>query len=411
MKLTKEIEFQADTESEAYSKARERLGPDGVILSIQVIRVPGMIPFFRKKKLLVRAGVFLEEPPQKPERDPELERRQAAVFQALMEHRRQSDRKLEDISRDVAEDVADKMAREALDRVEVGVCVAPEGKESPSLPDASPAKPASEPVIPARSVVESSDPNLKALLDCDIPYRIASSLAEEYGSSRAADENFDNWLARRLEAVCSSDEGAFSQALGGRRLMMVGPTGVGKTTTIAKLAALAIQEDREVCLFTSDNYRVSAVEQIRTFARVLRIPIEVVNSGSEIPPLLEKYSKDALLIMDTTGHGFRETARVAQISSVYEHFQPDAVHVTVSAASRFQDISASIRRIQEAFAVTHVLLTKLDETTCPGSLVSIPLEFGLPISFVATGQNVPRDIRIATGEFIVRTVLSGGEGQ
>lgn len=407
MKLSKEIEFQADTESEAYSKARERLGQEGVILSIQTIRVPGLLPFFRKKKLLVRAGVFLEESPQQPERDPELERRQMAVFQALLEHKRHNGR----TSDEGVPDVAGKMVQQAQDRLEIGVPAVPAGRDCPLSPDVSPVPTVPNCGVSAGIVQESADPNLKLLLESDIPYRIASSLADEYVSSGGDGGIFSDWLARRMGVFCASENGGFSEALGGRRLMMVGPTGVGKTTTIAKLAALALQEDREVCLFTSDNYRVSAVEQIRTFARVLRIPIEVVNSGAEIPPLLGKYSEEALLIMDTTGHGFRETARVAQISSVYEHFQPDAVHVTVSAASRFPDISASIRRIQEAFPVTHVLLTKLDETTCPGSLVSIPLEFGLPISFVATGQNVPRDIRRPTGEFIARTVLSGGEGK
>lgn len=399
MRLTREIEFQASTENEAYTKARERLGPDGVILSIQSVKVPGLIPFLRKKTLLVRAGILVEdEPRRKPEPDPELERRQMAVFQALLEHRRKGPGPVQ------ARDPADRLVDKAGDRVEI------KGENTPVSP--VPSCGAGESVEASGTVPRERevppDPRIRELLAQEVSPTVAQGLVDEYGTA-GSELTFRDWLAGRMDRVCASPSGDFLQALGGRRIMIVGPTGVGKTTSIAKLAAMALQSDLDVALFTSDNYRVSAVEQIRTFARVLRIPLEVVNSGSEIPALLAKYSAETLVIMDTVGHGFRETSRVNQISSVYENFRPDAVHAAVAATSRFRDVRTSVARVREAFQVSYLMLTKIDETTCPGALISLPVELDLPVSFVTTGQNVPRDIRLASGEFLAGKVFQGGE--
>ncbi len=403
MKITREIEFQAATESEAYTRARERLGPDGVILSIQTIKIPGMIPFLRKKALLVRAGILAEdEPPRKPEPDPEMERRQMAVFQALLERRRRGSDPREDGAADPAERVAAKTA----DSVDLG------GAEKRAESDVSAETSEGVDQLDSASIggqeQAPQDPVLEALLGKDVSPTVARGLVEKHAVTGGG-RSFESWLSERMDLVCASPEGDFNEALGGKRIMVVGPTGVGKTTSIAKLAAMAIQSDRKVCLFTSDNYRVSAVEQIRTFARVLSVPLEVVNAGSEIPALLEKYPPETLMIMDTTGHGFRESSRVAQIRSVHDHFRPDAVHIAAAAPSRLQDVTVSVERVREAFPVSHLMLTKVDETTCSGAVLSIPLELEMPVSFVTTGQNVPRDLHLATGDFLVRTVFPGGE--
>jgi flagellar biosynthesis protein FlhF len=382
MQLVKEIEFQAATEQEAYQRARERLGPDGVILSIQTVFTGfRFLPFTKKKKLIVRAGILEEESRPRPNVDPDLERKQLEVLKVLLEHK--TDRKKAAVPEILVEKICD--------RVEV----------SPP--------PAGNPAVPSSGPLPPDSPEWRRLpLPGDLPDVCARNLAEEAGRAMQEGLPFDAWLRRKVEGFCEKP-GAdpFSAHLGGNRVMVVGPTGVGKTTTIAKIAALAVQQGRKIALFTSDNYRVSAVDQIRTFARVLNIPFEAVNGGAEIPSLVERYPEDTLLIMDTVGFGFRETDRLERIREIHAFFRPQATHVAVPATGKPADIKASIESTRSAVPIHKVILTKIDETCSYGSFLWIPMTFGLPFSFFTTGQNVPRDIQFATGAWMAQTLLDG----
>jgi flagellar biosynthesis protein FlhF len=395
MKLVKEIEFHAKTESEAFNRVKARLGSDGVILSMQTVKEPSLIPFFKKKRLFVRAGILEEEKKTPPPPDPEFEKRQQAVFQALLHYKSglkaELDKKkasVEDLA-DSVTDTVDVRSRDEAPAEGVSVSRQPEADTGPeTIGD------------------EKGYPRI--LLEQDVPSECVDALWNEYLES-GREESFSDWFRAKASEFCvPHGDDALLDALGGRRIMVVGPTGVGKTTTIAKIAAMAVMEGRKTALFTSDNYRVSAVEQIRTFARVLGLPLEVVNEGVEIPELLEKYDEDTLILMDTVGCGFRETGRLSQVRDIWEHFSPHAVHITISGTSRLRDIQASVEKTQETIPLSRAIVTKLDETLCAGTALWLPMALGLPLSFLATGQNVPRDIDLATGDSLFKSLL--GEG-
>ena len=387
MRLVKEIEFRVKTENEAFQRVREKLGSDGIILSVQSVKAPSILPFLKKKELVVRAGILEEEkkPSFAAERDPDLQRRQMEVFNALLEYKKDLYRKEEkrDIQKRLADEVEDKVDISSLEI---------ESRKALSGPETIPS-------------------SMERLLASHMSADLAKALSDEFTSSVANKMPFEEWLKNKCCKFCfPSGPDMLSGALGGNRIMVIGPTGVGKTTTIAKIAAIAVQEGRNIALFTSDNYRVSAVDQIRTFARVLHIPIEAVNNEDEIPELLGKYSDDTIVIMDTPGYGFRERDRLRQIENIYESFRPQVVHMAVSAASRPDDAEAAIKRTGRTIPISRLLLTKADETLGPGCLLSMPMAFGLPLSFITTGQNVPRDINYATPDFITNCILEGGQG-
>jgi len=387
MKLVKEIEFHAKTESEAFNRVKARLGSDGVILSMQTVKEPSLIPFLKKKRLFVRAGILEEEKKTPPPPDPEFQKRQQAVFQALLHYKSGLKMKAE-VEKNKAS--VEDLANSVTDTVDVR----PE-KNTPQTPS------------PVETIGhEKGYPAF--LLEQDVPSECVDALWREYLESGKG-RRFGDWFRAKASEFCAPHgEDALGDALGGRRVMVVGPTGVGKTTTIAKIAAMAVMEGRKTALFTSDNYRVSAVEQIRTFARVLGLPIEVVNAGFEIPDLLEKYDDETLILMDTVGCGFRETGRLSQVRDIWEHFSPHAVHIAISGTSRLKDIRVSVEKTRETIPVTRAIVTKLDETLCAGTALWLPMTFGLPLSFLASGQNVPRDIDLATGELLSESLL--GEG-
>jgi flagellar biosynthesis protein FlhF len=397
MQLVKEIEFQAQTEQEAYQRARERLGPDGVILSIQTVfsGVP-FLPFLKKKKLVVRAGILEEDSRPRQNPDPDLERKQLEVLKVLLEHKTGQKKRA----------VPEILVEQVLDRVEVS----PPAAGTPAVPQTavSQAQAVSLPGFPQ----PGSPGGQRFPLPGDLPEACARSLSEEAGRALQEGLSFDAWLRRKVESFCERPgNDPLSSHLGGNRVMILGPTGVGKTTTIAKIAALAVQQNRKIALFTSDNYRVSAVDQIRTFARVLNIPFEAVNGGAEIPSLVERYPEDTLLIMDTVGFGFRETDRLERIREIHAYFRPQATHVAVSATAKPEDVKASIESTRSAVPVHKVILTKIDETCSYGSFLWIPMTFGLPFSFFTTGQNVPRDIQFAAASWVAQTLLDARSAQ
>ncbi|MDN5319040.1 MAG: flagellar biosynthesis protein FlhF [Thermovirga sp.] len=387
MRIVKEIEFEAKTEKEAFDKVRQRLGSDGVILSIQTVKVPFFLPFLKKTKLVVRAGIVEEEKkPSYSSVDRELERKQIEVFKALLEFKGNLGGKEKIRGRTLEE-----LAENVEDEVEIAL-------SQPS----SGSKGGRDPFPPKK---QESSLRLKEVLEGEIPTSVLSHI---FGEALEEDVPISLWMNREKEGFfMSKGEGSLMEALGGRKIMIVGPTGVGKTTTIAKIAALAIQEGLPVVLLSSDNYRVAAVEQIRTYARVLNVPLEVINTGSELVPILRNYPEESLFIMDTAGHGFRESDRLSHIKGVYEHFVPDKVHIAVSATMKFQDVKLAFESVRTHVAIDGVILTKVDETQMPSSLLWVPKFMGVPLSFVTTGQNVPRDIHVASCDFVTSCFLAG----
>jgi len=397
MKIVKEIEFEALTEKEAFDKVRQRLGADGVILSIQTVTTPSFLPFFRKKKLIVRAGIMEEDKsPPRNVVDRELERRQIEVFRALLELKKGSSAERESKRQKTLEELAESVE----DEVEVtSLKASPPVRETQDIKEKendviSEAKDPKQAAVPS---VEGQKKNwLEELLEGDVPFDVVSFISGEERNI-----SLSQWLEKEGAGLFAGDEKRdLLTALGGRRVMIVGPTGVGKTTTIAKIAAWAVQDGIPVVLLSSDNYRVAAVEQIRTFARVLNIPLEVVNTGSELVPILEKYPEDALMLMDTAGHGFRESDRLSHIKGVFDYFKPHRVHIAISSTMKFKDVKLAVERVRETITLDKVILTKIDEASLPSSLLWVPKYFGLPLSLVTTGQNVPRDIHVASKDFV-----------
>ena len=192
-----------------------------------------------------------------------------------------------------------------------------------------------------------------------------------------------------------------------RTIAFVGPTGVGKTTTLAKIAAtLSLREGLKVGLVTADTYRISAVEQLRTYAEILGCRLEVAGDPATMKKVLaECEGLDAVLI-DTPGRSQNDTDSLAELRTIMDAARPHETHLVLAgtAAERV------LLREAEAFAglgPDRVVLTKLDEAVAFGMLVSVVRRIGRRISWVTTGQEVPRDVEWATGSRIADLVLGG----
>jgi flagellar biosynthesis protein FlhF len=180
-----------------------------------------------------------------------------------------------------------------------------------------------------------------------------------------------------------------------RVVALVGPTGVGKTTTIAKLAAnYRLREKRRVGLITVDTYRVAAVEQLRTYADIIDLPMEVVATPREMREAVARMGHLDLVLMDTAGRSPRDEVRIQELKSMLSEAEPDEVHLVLSSTAGAKSLIGTAERFADV-GTTAMVLTKLDEAHSFGHLVSLVRECRLPVSYLTDGQNVPDDIQVA----------------
>ncbi|MBD3174590.1 MAG: flagellar biosynthesis protein FlhF [Armatimonadia bacterium] len=197
---------------------------------------------------------------------------------------------------------------------------------------------------------------------------------------------------------------------GGKIVAMVGPTGVGKTTTIAKLAAqYALIADKKVGLLTVDTYRVAAVEQLRTFAEIMALPIEVASSPEEARGKLSVLSSRDLVLVDTAGRSHNAEDRIEELQRLMEAIEPDEIHLVLSAGTKPADLTAAGREFGR-LGVNRLVFTKVDETSECGGMATLAHEMGLPVSYITHGQKVPEDIQVAEADGLASLVLEGYRG-
>ncbi|GMK40740.1 hypothetical protein PCCS19_37960 [Paenibacillus sp. CCS19] len=190
-----------------------------------------------------------------------------------------------------------------------------------------------------------------------------------------------------------------------RNVYFVGPTGVGKTTTIAKLAAeQTLKAGKKVGFITSDTYRIAAVDQLRTYANILNVPMEVVFSPNEVPRAFSRLEDKDLVLMDTAGRNYRSELHVSEVNSMLNTQEAGTVFLVMSLTGRTSDMRVIAERFIP-YGIRQVIFTKLDETTVYGTILNLMLEYGLQVAYVTSGQTVPDDISHFRAEEYVATLL------
>jgi len=191
--------------------------------------------------------------------------------------------------------------------------------------------------------------------------------------------------------------GAPIQVEAGRRrvVALIGPTGVGKTTTLAKLAAhFALERGLKVGLITADTFRIAAVDQLRTYADILAIPLFTVERPTDVHQALAHNADADLVLMDTGGRSHKDDERMAELEELLAAAQPDEVHLVVSLNTNPRDARRMLERYLP-LGVNRFIFTKADETSAPGLMLNIRAQWDVPISYVTHGQSVPDDLRPA----------------
>ncbi len=240
-----------------------------------------------------------------------------------------------------------------------------------------------------------------------LAHQLLRSVVETLGTVGSGNrEAVTNLLRERMEEMLVVSNLSISRQYGQKIMMLVGPTGVGKTTTIAKLAGLAREQNthRKTVLITLDTYRVAAVEQLRVFAKILKIPLEVAVSQQDFLGCLGRHQDADLILIDTAGRSPKDQAGHDELMTMTREACKIETHLVLAAPVAESVQLDTIRRYQ-SLPIQNIIMTKLDETPRYGSMYNLLSHAGIPVSYLSAGQRVPEDLDVATRQRLVNLVL------
>lgn len=192
-----------------------------------------------------------------------------------------------------------------------------------------------------------------------------------------------------------------------RVAMFIGPTGVGKTTTIAKLAAnFKIRESKKVAMITIDTYRIAAVDQLKTYAELIEVPLHVVLTPGELAQSIESLRDCDVVLIDTAGRSQNDRLRLNQLCGFLRAAEADYVNLVIAAPSSRSAVASTLDRFLP-LGVNGIVMTKLDEAIALGSVLNVAAASKMPIRYVTTGQDVPDDISPADPARVAQCIVEG----
>ncbi len=193
-------------------------------------------------------------------------------------------------------------------------------------------------------------------------------------------------------------------------VFFIGPTGVGKTTTIAKIASrFKVEKGKKVTLYTADTYRIAAADQLRTYANILDTPLNIVYSSEELNEELAQATEYDLVLIDTAGFSHKNEGQLHETKELIDRVPggyDKEVYLVLSATTKYRDL-LDIADIYMKNFQFKMIFTKLDETSCFGNILNMKLYTGADLSYTTYGQNVPEDIEIFNTQNIVKLLLGG----
>ena len=373
--------------NEALTRIRHELGRDAVIIAQRKVRKPGVRGFFQGKLIEVTAAV------ENGKKEEEKERKiQEDSFQSSLE----ALKKVMDI------ESGDKRKEDTIVEKEKNIKKSLEKDgEVPSLEkEVLEMKALLNKVIKNTEREEKKDELLDLLNSYDIDFEFYDELKKQI-------ENIDNPKEELQEIIKNSLQVSNLDLKG--RVVLVGPTGVGKTTTIAKLAGrLSLVEKKKVGLITIDTYRIGAVEQLKTYAEIMDIKFKVVITMKEMEEAVEELKDCDVILIDTTGRSSKNSMQISELRAFVQKANADFCNLVISATTKTRDIKTIIDGYKE-LQFKNIIITKLDETSTYGSLYNISKRAEKPISFITIGQGVPEDIKIPTKEELSKLIFQEGE--
>ena len=384
--------YQADTMAGALAKVKHDLGHRAVILRTRTIKSGGLFGVGARARVEITAGEETPSPPAQPARELAPARRAVAA--------------------PIPERAAGPVAEAPVRQPPVSAAFQQELQDIKSLVQR---------LVQTQSQDRLSHlhPQLREAYTQLLQNEVAEELAADFicrlndrqTDGRPLDRTTINeFLVQQFARVLAP--GAPIQLIRkqGRATVvaLVGATGVGKTTTIAKLAAqFRLKQGCRVGLVTIDTYRIAAAEQLRTYAEIIDAPLEVVLTPQEMKPALERLRDCDIVLIDTAGRSQFDREKLSELGEFLSVAEPDETHLVLSATSS----QAVLMKAMEEFSslkIDRVIFTKLDEAVGIGTLLAVCRKLDAKLSYVTTGQDVPSDIEESDGRKLAEMIVRGG---
>lgn len=222
------------------------------------------------------------------------------------------------------------------------------------------------------------------------------------------DSLLDNMEKNDIYEKISSEIKAGYRLSNGKTIMLVGPTGAGKTTTIVKLASFAVKIGKKVGIINLDSFRLGAFEQMRVFCQLLGIPFLSINNIDELKDVYNDFSKDKnIIFIDTTGRNPKDSRYIKELCKVKGNGLSVEIHLTASLSMQ-DDIFIKAKDNYEAIGIDYIIFTKLDEAYNFGSIYNIFKAYNKPISYLTNGQRIPNDIQAVSPTKLTNIILGRG---
>lgn len=385
--------FQAPTETEAMLMAKEEMGSAAVIMNIKTITQRGLARLFKKDIVEVTAALEERIPTDKlPTKTIDLIAKEQILPELEVPKTNAIEEKLDNLQ---------NILESKISNSEKDTDISEDDKKE-----------------------EENSVNLKfiqlvyrQLIENEVDEKYANQILGEIESSLKKESNVDSILAgiyQKIILKLGQPKAIEVDEKKGKIIFFVGPTGVGKTTTIAKLASyFKLEKKAKIALITSDTYRIAAVEQLRTYANILDVPLSVVYTLEEFNNSIKMFEGYDLILVDTAGRSHKNDEQCNEMFHLIEDCVISEqlvkeVYLVLSAATKYKDLM-KINQVYSHIKKYSIIFTKLDETTCLGNILNMKLATGVPLSYVTSGQAVPDDISIIDAQKIARSLLGGNE--
>ena len=393
--------FQAKTEAEAVSQAKKEMGENVVIMSVRNVKKKGLFSFLSRPVVEITVG--MEEENEKPEYSPLSPGYPQINKKSINWAIERGDVIAEEPAK--SEDIKpDKEIEQRLDSLQ-SLLEKQFTKEEPKQEEFK--------EVPEEPSVAFLKLIYKTLIDNEVAEKYANELLDEVGKISTPKSTVDFLLGNIYQKMILKFGQPVTIPLGitrQRMIFFVGPTGVGKTTTIAKLASkLCVEQKKKVALITTDTYRIAAAEQLKTYASILETPFKVIYTEEDMQEAIKELKDYEYILVDTAGHSHYNEEQKNSMEHFIDSVGDDVdkeVYLVVSATTKYRDLLA-ITDAYSSFKDYKIIFTKLDETTSLGNLFNLCMHTGASMSYVTCGQNVPNDIEVFSPQSTVKQLLGG----
>ena len=417
--------FQGKTEDEAVALAKKELGSGVVIMNVRNAKKKGFLSIF--KKSMVEVTVALEEEQEKPQLKPKPIPRPQPQRPAQSSYGAQSPYPQKDAgfasNPNILPETApkeqpsaastlqerfgekDRLLEEKLDSLQMFI-------EKQLTKEAEESRQAAETDIKEQLPVLKLIYN--TLIENEVTEKNANDIINEVGKVVDSSSSIDFVLAnvyQKMVLQFGQPKTIGPAGQGVKVVFFIGPTGVGKTTTIAKIASiLTVVDKKKIALLTADTYRVGAAEQLRTYAGILEVPFRVIYTADEMEQAVGDFKGLDYILVDTAGHSHNneelKNGMIQYITSLSDSIEKD-IYLVLSATTKYRDLLSIVDAYSD-FAGYKLIFTKLDETLSYGNLFNLKLKTGADMSYITCGQSVPDDIAPFSPQTTVRQLLGGG---